>query len=342
MSSAYLPSTPRRRGLRGLVAGVDDFMNWLMYGEETWLVAVLKAVPLFFFMYFLLFYIPNYVYYAITLYIPFLQFSKDVGFLVANLVGGGNFTAIIVMIIWAQAARGRHGFFWSLIRYLVFLQYAATLLVLQPFMVFNLGGGIADPARLHAAGDRAGRHHRRAGRGHARLHVARVHARQPAPGGGGRGRQRGAAGPRLAERISRSLVGHLALSAVVLALAGGLVAWELSTPCPPGGPLAVWFLRRGPAVRRRGGGAGGGPVRGRAERGAGLDQRPATQARGRCPGGARLVPARRRPGPARRPLAVIHPRLGPPLAWPRDHPDRRSAARPPRARRRASTGTAWT
>ena len=78
------------------VASIDDFMNWLLYGEETWLVAVLKAVPLFFFMYFLLFYIPNYVYYAITLYIPFLQFSKDVGFLVANLIGGGNFTAIIV------------------------------------------------------------------------------------------------------------------------------------------------------------------------------------------------------------------------------------------------------
>ena len=140
MSSAYLPST-RRRGIGGYVASIDDFMNWLLYGEETWLVAVLKAVPLFFFMYFLMFYIPNYVYYAVTLYIPFLQLSKDVGFLIANLVGGGNFTAIIVMIIWAQAARGRRGFFWSLIRYLVFLQYAATLLVLQPFMVFNLGGG---------------------------------------------------------------------------------------------------------------------------------------------------------------------------------------------------------
>ena len=144
MSSAYLPSI-RRRGLGGYVASVDDFMNWLLYGEETWLVAVLKAVPLFFFMYFLLFYIPNYVYYAVTLYIPFLQFSKDVGFLVANLVGGGNFTAIIVMIIWAQAARGRRGFFWSLIRYLVFIQYAATLLVLLPFMVFNLGGGSLVP-----------------------------------------------------------------------------------------------------------------------------------------------------------------------------------------------------
>jgi hypothetical protein len=144
VSSADLPST-RRRGLGGYVASIDDFMNWLLYGEETWLVAVLKAVPLFFFMYFLLFYIPNYVYYAVTLYIPFLQFSKDVGFLVANLVGGGNFTAIIVMIVWAQAARGRRGFFWSLIRYLVFIQYVATLLVLLPFMVFNLGGGSLVP-----------------------------------------------------------------------------------------------------------------------------------------------------------------------------------------------------
>lgn len=39
-------------------------------------------------------------------------------------------------------------------------------------------------------------------------------------------------------QISRSLLAHLALSAAVLALAGGLIAWELSTSCPPGGPLA--------------------------------------------------------------------------------------------------------
>ena len=43
---------------------VDDFMSWMLYGSETWLVAVLKGVPLFLFMYFLIFYIPNYVYYA--------------------------------------------------------------------------------------------------------------------------------------------------------------------------------------------------------------------------------------------------------------------------------------
>lgn len=138
MTSAYLPP-PRRGPLIRLARSVDDFTAWLLYGYETWLVAVLKGVPLFLFMYFLLFYIPNYVYYAVTLYV--LDFSKDVGFLAANLVGGGNFTALIVMAVWAQAARGRQGFFWSLIRYLVFAQYLLTIFALIPFMVFNLGGG---------------------------------------------------------------------------------------------------------------------------------------------------------------------------------------------------------
>lgn len=147
MSTAYLPATARRRrGLGGLIGSIDDFMSWLLYGQETWLVAVLKGVPLFLFMYFLLFYIPNYVYYALTLYIPFLKFSKDVGFLVANLIGGGNFTALIVLAVWTQAARGRRGFFWSLVRYLDFLQLLLTLLVLIPFMTFNLGGGSLIPA----------------------------------------------------------------------------------------------------------------------------------------------------------------------------------------------------
>jgi hypothetical protein len=138
MATAYLPP-PRRGPVIRAVRGVDEFTSWLLYGYETWLVAVLKAVPLFLFMYFLLFYIPNYVYYAVTLYV--FNFSKDVGFLISNLVGGGNFTALIVMAVWAQAARGRQGFFWSLIRYLVFAQYLLTVLVLIPFMVFNLGGG---------------------------------------------------------------------------------------------------------------------------------------------------------------------------------------------------------
>ncbi|HJR49880.1 MAG TPA: hypothetical protein VJ794_02180, partial [Gemmatimonadales bacterium] len=133
----------RRRGLAGLFGSIDDFMSWLLYGHETWLVALLKGVPLFLFMYFLIFYIPNYIYYAVTLYV--FDFSKDVGFLVSNLIGGGNFTALIVMAVWAQAARGRQGFFWSLIRYLVFAQYLLTVLLLIPFMVFNLGGGSLIP-----------------------------------------------------------------------------------------------------------------------------------------------------------------------------------------------------
>jgi hypothetical protein len=138
MTTAYM-SPPRRGAFIRVARGVDDFTAWLLYGYETWLVAVFKALPLFLFMYFLVFYIPNYIYYGMTLYV--LNFSKDVGFLVANLVGGGNFTALIVMALWAQAARGRHGFFWSLIRYLVFAQYLLTILILIPFMTFNLGGG---------------------------------------------------------------------------------------------------------------------------------------------------------------------------------------------------------
>jgi hypothetical protein len=142
MTSGYL-SPPRRGFVVGGLRDVEDFMNWLLYGYETWLVALLKGVPLFLFMYFLIFYIPNYAYYAVTLYV--LHFSKDVGFLVANLIGGGNFTLIVILVIWTQAARGRRGFFWSLIRYLDFLQYLLTVLVLIPFMVFNLGGGSLVP-----------------------------------------------------------------------------------------------------------------------------------------------------------------------------------------------------
>jgi hypothetical protein len=142
MTSGY--QIPSRRGpVVRLARGVEDFMNWLLYGYETWLVAVLKGVTLFLFMYFLIFYIPNYVYYAITLYV--LDFSKDVGFLVANMVGGGNFVVLIILAVWTQAARGRTGFFWSLIRYLNFLQLLLAVLVLIPFMVFNLAGGSLIP-----------------------------------------------------------------------------------------------------------------------------------------------------------------------------------------------------
>jgi hypothetical protein len=144
-TTAYLPPA-RRGGLMRVLRTVDDFMNWLLFGYETWLVATLKGVALFLFMYFVLFYIPNYVYYGVTLYIDFLKLSKDVGFLIANLVGGGTFTLLIVLAVWTQAARGRHGFFWSLIRYLDFLQLLLTVLVLIPFMTFNLGGGSLVPA----------------------------------------------------------------------------------------------------------------------------------------------------------------------------------------------------
>lgn len=143
MTTTY-QAPPRRGPFVRAARSIDEFTAWLLYGYETWLVAAFKALPLFLFIYFLIFYIPNYVYYALTLYV--LDFSKDVGFLVANLVGGGNFTAIIVMAIWAQAARGRQGLFWSLIRYLVFAQYLLTIFVLIPFMLFNLGGGSFVPA----------------------------------------------------------------------------------------------------------------------------------------------------------------------------------------------------
>jgi hypothetical protein len=142
MTSAYLPP-PRRGTVARAARSIDEFTSWLLYGYETWLVAVLKGVTLFLFMYFLIFYIPNYVYYAITLYV--LDFSKDVGFLVANMVGGGNFVALIILAVWTQAARGRTGFFWSLIRYLNFLQLLLAVLVLIPFMVFNLAGGSLIP-----------------------------------------------------------------------------------------------------------------------------------------------------------------------------------------------------
>lgn len=46
----------------------------------------------------------------------------------------------------------------------------------------------------------------------------------------------GALGPRTP--ISRALLAHLAWSAVVLLAAGVLVASELTTACPPGGPIS--------------------------------------------------------------------------------------------------------
>jgi hypothetical protein len=147
MSTPYLAYRPRSR-VSQLVSGVNDFMNWLLYGEETWLVAVLKGVPLFLYVYFLLTYVPNYVYYLATVEIPFLRFSDDVGFLLAAGVGGGNFTVLLVLALWTQAARGRSGFGWSLVRILNFLQLLFILLLLIPLLAFNLAGGSFIPLRL--------------------------------------------------------------------------------------------------------------------------------------------------------------------------------------------------
>ncbi len=141
-----------RRGLGRLLAGADDFMNWFLHGHETWLVALLKGVPLFLFMYFVIFYIPNYLYYLVTVEIPFLRFSDDVGFLVANGVGMTNLALVVVVGLLAQASRGRRGFGWSAIRIFVLLNFLFTVLLLIPLMAFNLAGGSFFPPRFPLAG----------------------------------------------------------------------------------------------------------------------------------------------------------------------------------------------
>lgn len=134
---------PRRDLISRLAREIDDFMSWMLYGAETWLVALLKGVPLLLFIYFALGYIPNYANTITTLY---LGFSKDVGFLVAVvLIGGPTFTLILILALWTQAARGRRGFAWSLIRFLDFLQYVAVVLAIIPYMLFNLAGGSLIP-----------------------------------------------------------------------------------------------------------------------------------------------------------------------------------------------------
>ena len=141
---AYRP----RGGVNRLLSWADDFTSWFLYGHETWLVAVLKGVPLFLFVYFLLTYIPNYVYYLVTVELPFLRFSDDVGFLIANGVAGGNFALLVLLAIGVQAARGRRGFGWSLIRIFVMLNYLLTVLLLIPLLAFNLAGGSFWPVRI--------------------------------------------------------------------------------------------------------------------------------------------------------------------------------------------------
>ncbi len=135
------PTYRSRGSFTRLLGSSDDFMSWFLYGHETWLVALLKGVPMFLFIYFLLAYIPNYVYYLVTNVLPFLRFSEDVGFLLTAMVAGGNFALIIVLAVAIQAARGRRGFGWSFIRIFVLLNYMFVVLVLIPLLAFNLAGG---------------------------------------------------------------------------------------------------------------------------------------------------------------------------------------------------------
>jgi hypothetical protein len=140
-------TTPRSRTIgAGLIGRIDDFMSWLLYGYETWLVAVLKGVPLFLFVYFLLAYVPNYVYYGFTQYIPFLRFTTQTGFIVASTTGGVNFLALVILVLWTQAARGRRGFAWTFIRVIDFLQMLFVYLVMIPWLAFNMAGGTLVPA----------------------------------------------------------------------------------------------------------------------------------------------------------------------------------------------------
>lgn len=141
-----------RGGVNRLLGWADDFMNWFLYGHETWLVAVLKGVPLFLFLYFSLFYLSNYVYYLVTVELPFLRFSDDVGFLIANGFGMTNFALIIILAIGVQAARGRRGIGWAAIRILTGLTYLLTVLVIVPLMAFNLAGGSFWPPRFPLPG----------------------------------------------------------------------------------------------------------------------------------------------------------------------------------------------
>lgn len=143
----------RSRGLFSrTIAAADDFMGWFLYGYETWLVAVLKGLPLFLFVYFVLFYLSNYVYYLVTVEVPFLRFSDEVGFLIANGFGMTNFVLLAILALLIQAARGRRGVGWSAIRIFVLLNYLLTVLVIIPFMAFNLAGGSLWPPNFPLVG----------------------------------------------------------------------------------------------------------------------------------------------------------------------------------------------
>jgi hypothetical protein len=148
MSTSTYPAYRPRGGINRLLGWADDFMSWLLYGYETWLVAVLKGVPLFLFIYFLMTYVPNYVYYLVTVELPFLRLTDDLGFLIANGVAGGNFALIVILAIGVQAARGRRGVGWGAIRVFVGLNYLMVVLLLIPLLAFNLAGGSFWPVTI--------------------------------------------------------------------------------------------------------------------------------------------------------------------------------------------------
>jgi hypothetical protein len=148
VSTTSYPVYRPRGGINRLLGWADDFMSWFLYGHETWLVAVLKGVPLFLFVYFMLTYVPNYVYYLITVEIPFLRFSDEFGFLVAMGVGSGNFALLVILAVGIQAARGRRGVGWSAIRIFTMLNYLAVVLLVIPLLAFNLAGGSFWPIRI--------------------------------------------------------------------------------------------------------------------------------------------------------------------------------------------------
>jgi hypothetical protein len=148
MSTTSYPAYRPRGGVSRLLGWADDFMSWMLFGHETWLIAVLKAVPLFLFLYFALFYVSNYIYYLVTVEIPFLRFSEDVGYLIANGAGMTTFAALIVLALLTQASRGRRGIGWATIRIFVGLNYLLTVLVIIPIMAFNLAGGSLWPVNI--------------------------------------------------------------------------------------------------------------------------------------------------------------------------------------------------
>jgi hypothetical protein len=137
---------PRSRAIgANLIGQIDDFMSWLLFGHETWLVAVLKGVPLFLYIYFLIAYVPNYVYYGFSQYIPFLKFTPETAFIFAAAAAGGNFLVLIILALWTQAARGRRSFAWIFIRIVDFGQLLFVYLVMIPYLAFNMAGGTFVP-----------------------------------------------------------------------------------------------------------------------------------------------------------------------------------------------------